>query len=193
MFLIVDSFDSYVMNLSSCIEELGNEVVVIREDRVSLDIVRSQSPEGLILSPGPGRPSKESVSLCSVMEFSGQIPILGVCLGHQTICSAFGADIINGTVPMHGKVTPIHHNGKGLFTKIPDDIFVTRYNSLCVDPITVPACMNIDAVDETGGIMAVSHRSHPTFGVQFHPESFMTEYGKEIIENFINIAKGWRE
>jgi len=160
---------------------------------MSFDIMSSLDPEGIILSPGPGRPLEESASWRLVKEFSGQIPILGVCLGHQTICSVFGAKIINGLGPMHGKVTPIKHNGKGIFTKIPDYISVTRYNSLSVDHSTLSPFMNIDAVDHRRAIMAVSHRFHPTYGVQFHPESFMTEHGIKIIDNFVQIAKEWRE
>ncbi len=190
VFLVIDSFDSFVFNLSSCFEGLGEEAIVIREDKLSIDLLNSLHIDGIVLSPGPGRPCEGSASWNVVSEFKGKLPMLGVCLGHQTICSVFGGDIVNKKIPMHGKVISIQHNGKGIFSGVPNRIRVTRYNSLSVDPFTVPACMNIDSLDDNGEIMAVSHKDHPIYGVQFHPESFMTENGIDIIDNFIKIAKG---
>ena len=190
MFLVIDSFDSYVHNLSSSIMESGHDVTVIREDRVSADAVRSLSPAGIVLSPGPGRPSPATASWKIAEEFSGIIPLLGVCLGHQTVCSVFGADIVHGKGPVHGKVAPVIHNGKGLFLGLPDVIAATRYNSLSADPASIPECIRVDAVDGRGDIMAVSHKEHRTYGVQFHPESFMTVHGDDIIRNFIRLAEG---
>jgi para-aminobenzoate synthetase component II len=192
VFLVIDSFDSFVFNLSSCFEDLGEEVIVVKEDRLSIDILNLSEIDGVVLSPGPGRPSEKSASWKVVSDFKGRVPILGVCLGHQTICSVFGGIVITGEVPMHGKIAPIEHNGKGIFLGVVNPIRVTRYNSLSVDPSTVPACMNIDALDDKGDIMAVSHKDYPIYGVQFHPESFMTESGIEIIDNFITIAKEWK-
>jgi para-aminobenzoate synthetase component II len=192
MFLVIDKFDSFVFNLSSCFEDLGKEVIVVKEDRLSIDVLNFSEIDGIVLSPGSGRPCEKSASWKAVNEFKGKIPILGVCLGHQTICSVFGGDLVNGNVPMHGKITPIEHNGKGIFLGIPDLIRVTRYNSLSVDPSTVPACINIDALDDKGDIMAISHKDYPIYGVQFHPESFMTESGTDIIYNFIRITKEWK-
>lgn len=185
MFVIVDCRDSFIHNVAAEVASAGEDVEVVDEARCDPDVLRRMGPDAVILSPGPGRPSPDRGSWRVLDEFVEELPVLGICLGHQTICSYFGMKVDEGKGPMHGKVVGISHDGLGLFEGIPDGFGAVRYNSLCADPGTVPDCLRVDAVDARGDIMAVSHRSLPVFGVQFHPESFLTEHGHDIIGNFI--------
>lgn len=185
MFVIVDCRDSFIYNVAAELASAGVDVNVVDETCCDPDAVRRLDPEAVVLSPGPGRPSPDRGSWRILDELHDELPVLGICLGHQTICSYFGMRVDEGKGPMHGKVVRVHHDGSGLFEGIPDGFGAVRYNSLCAEPCGMPDCLRIDAVDVRGDIMAVSHRSLPVFGVQFHPESFLTEHGRDIIGNFI--------
>ena len=183
--VVVDCRDSYVYNLSSLLEDLGSEVLVVPEDSPEASDPLSLEPDALVVSPGPGKPEPGRGSWKAVSACLGKIPILGVCLGHQTLCAVSGARIIHGEGPMHGKIVRIEHDGEGLMEGIPQGFPAVRYNSLVVDRDSVPDCIRVDAVDGTGDIMAVSRIDVPAFGTQFHPESFMTEHGADIVANFL--------
>ena len=194
MYLMIDNYDSFVYNLAAYFQELGQEIRVVRNDRVSVeDLAEMKKLEGLVISPGPGRPEDGGVSQEAVRHFTGRIPILGVCLGHQIIGHAFGAGVVRGSRPMHGKVTRICHRGEGLFKGLPESYPVTRYHSLIVERSTVPGQLRVDALSEDGAVMALSHREYPLYGIQFHPEAVLTEYGHELLENFIRICREWRK
>ncbi len=192
MFLMIDNYDSFVYNLTAYLNELGQETLVVRNDAITLDEIERLQPEGIIISPGPKNPTDCGICVDIVRHFAGQIPIFGVCLGHQVIGYAFGADIIKGKMPMHGKVTDITHSGEGVFTDLPKTYPVTRYHSLIIDKNTLPNELQIDAVSEDGAIMGVSHKRYPIYGVQFHPEAVLTHYGHELLNNFLNLCKEWR-
>lgn len=194
MFVMIDNYDSFVYNLAAYFQELGQEIRVVRNDRVSVeDLAEMKKLEGLVISPGPGRPEDGGVSQEAVRHFTGRIPILGVCLGHQIIGHAFGAGVVRGSRPMHGKVTRICHRGEGLFKGLPESYPVTRYHSLIVERSTVPGQLRVDALSEDGAVMALSHREYPLYGIQFHPEAVLTEYGHELLENYIRICREWRK
>lgn len=191
MFYMVDNYDSFVYNLSAYLQEAGQEVLVRRADQVSVSEIYSLRPDGIILSPGPGRPSG-AVRACRVLaEFQNKIPILGVCLGHQIIGYSFGAAVCRGRRPMHGKITRIRHDGTGLFAGLPSAFRVTRYHSLVVDDRQLPSALRVTARSEDGAVMGLEHRSMPIYGVQFHPEAVLTEYGHELLENFQIICERW--
>lgn len=191
MFLCIDNYDSFVYNLSAYFEELGQEILVVRNDKVNLEELAGIKPEGIIISPGPKNPKSAGLSNEIVQKFINEIPILGVCLGHQVIGYSFGADIVKGKRPMHGKVTKIRHSGKGIFRGLPREYGVTRYHSLVIDKGTLSPDFQVDAWTEDGDIMAISHRKAPVYGVQFHPEAVLTDYGHELLGNFVNISKDW--
>ena len=194
MLVMIDNYDSFGYNLAAYFQELGQEIRVVRNDRVSVeDLAEMKKLEGLVISPGPGRPEDGGVSQEAVRHFTGRIPILGVCLGHQIIGHAFGAGVVRGSRPMHGKVTRICHRGEGLFKGLPESYPVTRYHSLIVERSTVPGQLRVDALSEDGAVMALSHREYPLYGIQFHPEAVLTEYGHELLENFIRICREWRK
>lgn len=197
MYVIIDHYDSYVYNLARELEVLGGKTELIRSDKADpgyLEYLRKQgSLEGLILSPGPKRPEDCEDSVQLVLRFAGRIPILGVCLGHQMICRAFGGRIVKGARPMHGKVTKVIHTRQGLFQGLPKEFLVTRYHSLTAERESLPDVLRLDAVSSEREIMAVSHKTQPVFGVQFHPEAVLTEYGSELLQNYMNICKRWRE
>ena len=194
MLVMIDNYDSFVYNLAAYFQELGQEIRVVRNDRVSVeDLAEMKKLEGLVISPGPGRPEDGGVSQEAVRHFTGRIPILGVCLGHQIIGHAFGAGVVRGSRPMHGKVTRICHRGEGLFKGLPESYPVTRYHSLIVERSTVPGQLRVDALSEDGAVMALSHREYPLYGIQFHPEAVLTEYGHELLENFIRICREGRK
>lgn len=192
MFLMIDNYDSFVYNLTAYLNELGQETLVVRNDAITLDEIERLQPEGIIIPPGPKNPTDCGICVDIVKHFASQIPIFGVCLGHQVIGYAFGADIIKGKMPMHGKVTDITHSGEGVFTDLPKTYPVTRYHSLIIDKNTLPNELQIDAVSEDGAIMGVSHKRYPIYGVQFHPEAVLTHYGHELLNNFLNLCKEWR-
>ena len=185
MILLIDNYDSFTFNLVQYTKMLGNEVVVIRNDQASIFDIKKLKPSHIILSPGPGHPDSSGISLDVVKNFHKEIPILGVCLGHQIIASAFGGTIKNGLRPMHGKVTKINHMNSGVFHQLPSPLQVTRYHSLVVDALTLPPCLEVTAKSEDGEIMGIRHTQHHVEGVQFHPESLLTEKGLQIIENFL--------
>lgn len=190
MFLMVDCRDSFVFNLVAMLEDLGADVETVREADITGSFLDGTDPEALILSPGPGSPSPDRGSWMALEHYWDRVPVLGVCLGHQTVCAACGADIVSTGGPKHGKVVRIYHNGSGVLSGIPDGFHAVRYNSLCVDPVTVPGCLSVDATDQHGDVMAVSVPGRRVHGVQFHPESFLTEFGRDIVSNFV--SEVWR-
>ena len=193
MYLMIDNYDSFVYNLKAYFEELGKDILVRRSDRISLDKIEKIHPEGIILSPGPKRPWDASVCVETVRRFQGKIPILGVCLGHQVLGFCSGATVEKGERPMHGKVTRVYHNGTGLFEGLPETFKVTRYHSLIVKEKTIPEDYRVDSIAEDGAVMGISHRTLPLYGVQFHPEAVLTEYGHELLNNFCKIAEQYSE
>ncbi len=192
MYFMLDNYDSFVYNLSAYFRELGQDILVRRDDEITLSEIEALRPEGIILSPGPGKPSEAAASLRILDKFKGKIPILGVCLGHQAIGHYFGASVKKGSLPMHGKVTEITHCKTGMFAGLPQAFRVTRYHSLVVEREGLPSFLSVDASAGEGVIMGISHKSLPVYGVQFHPEAVLTEYGKELLDNFIKICVKWR-
>lgn len=190
MVLMIDNYDSFTYNLVQYLGEMGEELVVKRNDRVTLADIARLSPDWIVLSPGPCTPNEAGVSLSLVRELAGRIPLLGVCLGHQTIAQAFGGKVVRAERPMHGKTSPILHDGKTIFQGIPQSFRATRYHSLIVDHASLPESLEVSAWTEAGEIMAIRHREYPVEGVQFHPEAILTEYGKELLANFMKVFKG---
>lgn len=189
MYLLIDNYDSFTYNLADLVAETGHDVRVYRCDQISPAEIATLKPQGLIISPGPKRPEDAVHSLSIVRAFCRTLPILGVCLGMQVLAYAAGAVVTRGKRPMHGKVTAIHHRGRGLFRDLPETFQVTRYHSLVVQPETLPATYAIDAVSDDGAVMALSHHSRPLYGLQFHPEAVLSEYGKELITTFCRLAE----
>ena len=190
MILMIDNYDSFTYNLVHYLSELGEEVVVHRNDRITIEDVGKLSPDMIVVSPGPCTPKEAGISVDVIKEFAGRTPILGVCLGHQSMAYAYGADIVRAGRLLHGKTSQIHHDGKGIFRGIPDPFEATRYHSLLVDRETLPGCFEVSAWTDEGEIMGIRHKEYPMEGVQFHPESILTKYGKDILKNFILIARG---
>jgi anthranilate synthase/aminodeoxychorismate synthase-like glutamine amidotransferase len=189
--LVIDNYDSFTYNLVQYLQELGNEVDVYRNDAIDLARIETLRPRALVLSPGPKTPDDAGITLEVVRRFSGRIPILGVCLGHQAIGQAFGGRIVRAPTLMHGKVSRIDHDGKTIFQDLPNPFEATRYHSLAVDPKSVPEALAVSATAEEGAvIMALRHRRHRTEGVQFHPESVLTPVGRRLLENFVRGARG---
>ena len=189
MYLMIDNYDSFVYNLKAYFEELGREIIVKRSDQITVDEIEKIQPQGIILSPGPKRPWDAEVCVQTVKRLQGKIPILGVCLGHQVLGHCCGATVEKGERPMQGKVTEITNMGTGVFEGLPKKFKVTRYHSLIVKENSIPADYHIDAVSEDGAVMGLSHKNLPLYGVQFHPEAVLTEYGHELLENFCRIAE----
>lgn len=186
MIFIIDNYDSFVHNLARYVRELGGEVVVRRNDEATLDGIETLSPSHIILSPGPCTPAEAGISNDVVRRFGPTIPILGVCLGHQCIGAAYGADIVRAGRPVHGRTSPIGHDGSSIFGGLPTPFPAARYHSLVIARQSVPPALRVIAVAEDDGeIMAVEHRAHPTIGLQFHPESVASEYGYVMIERFL--------
>lgn len=185
MLLIIDNYDSFTYNLVQYFGELGEEVGVYRNDKITIPEVKSLMPSRIVISPGPCTPEKAGISVDVIKVFSGEIPILGVCLGHQAIGYAFGARIINAKRLMHGKTSTISHDGKTIFRSIKNPFDATRYHSLVIDEGSLPETFAISARSEDGEIMAVRHKDYPLEGVQFHPESILTIEGKDILKNFL--------
>jgi anthranilate synthase/aminodeoxychorismate synthase-like glutamine amidotransferase len=186
MILLIDHYDSFVYNLARYVRELGQEALVRRHDTISLDEIARLSPSHIILSPGPCTPAEVGISVYIVRQFGPTIPILGVCLGHQCIGVAYGGRIVRAKRPMHGKASAIHHEGEGIFSGLPSPISATRYHSLVIDPETVPPGLAITARSEEGEIMGVVHRQFLVTGVQFHPESALSEFGYYLLDAFLN-------
>ncbi len=188
MIVMIDNYDSFTYNLVQYIEALGAPVLVFRNDVVSLPEIEDMGPAGIVISPGPGRPESAGVTLSVVKEYSGKIPILGVCLGHQSIAAAFGGEVVSAKKLMHGKTSTITSDGKALFQGMSKPFKAMRYHSLAVSKKNLPKCFEISAQSEDGEIMGIRHEKHPTEGIQFHPESIMTPVGKRLLRNFLNIA-----
>ncbi|HQY47933.1 MAG TPA: aminodeoxychorismate/anthranilate synthase component II [Usitatibacteraceae bacterium] len=185
MLLMIDNYDSFTYNLVQYLGELGEEVRVVRNDEVTVDDIARLAPARIVISPGPCTPNEAGVSLPAIGRFAGKIPILGVCLGHQAIGQAFGGRIVHAKTLMHGKVSPIHHAGKGVFRGLPSPYDATRYHSLAIERETCPAVLEITAWTDDGEIMGVRHRTLAVEGVQFHPESILTEHGHALLRNFL--------
>ena len=183
--LVVDNYDSFTYNLVQYLAGLGAELAVHRNDAIGLDDVAALAPDGIVISPGPCTPREAGISVPLIQRFAGTIPILGVCLGHQAIGAAFGGAIVRAPRIMHGKTSPIHHDGRGVFAGLPDPFDATRYHSLVIDPATLPADLERSAWTAEGEIMGVRHRSLFVEGVQFHPESILTLEGKRLLGNFL--------
>nr|WP_242698640.1 aminodeoxychorismate/anthranilate synthase component II [Alteromonas sp. 5E99-2] len=186
---MIDNIDSFTHNLARYFVELGETVEVISNDAISIDDIRALSPSKLVFSPGPCTPNEAGITLPAIKTFSGQIPMLGVCLGHQAIGQTFGANVAHATEIRHGKTSQLQHNGSGLFEGLPTQYNVTRYHSLVLEERNFPTCLQRDAwcisTEGKREIMGISHRTHPTWGVQFHPESLLTEYGYDVLRQFL--------
>jgi anthranilate synthase/aminodeoxychorismate synthase-like glutamine amidotransferase len=188
--LVLDNYDSFVANIGRYLRNLGATTVEVRNDAITVDEVERLAPLALVISPGPGRPSEAGVSEALIRRFSGRVPILGVCLGHQAIGEAFGGRIGRAREPMHGRASPIDHDGDGLFAELPRPMTVGRYHSLIVEVDDAPDLI-VTARSEAGEIMGLRHRVHPTHGVQFHPESVLTPHGVALFDNFLAIARAF--
>ena len=186
MILLIDNYDSFTYNLYQYIGELYQDIQVVRNDEITLDEIEKLSPQALIISPGPGYPKDAGISVEAIKHFSGKLPILGICLGHQSICEAFGGTIIPAKELMHGKSSNIKiDTSSAIFKGLPETIVSARYHSLIADSSSIPDCLKVTGTDSAGQIMAVEHKEHSTYGLQFHPESVLTGYGKIIIKNFL--------
>jgi anthranilate synthase/aminodeoxychorismate synthase-like glutamine amidotransferase len=185
MILLIDNYDSFVYNLARYVRELGDEPVVRRHDAVTVEEIAALAPSHIIISPGPCSPAEAGISTGVVRRFGATTPVLGVCLGHQCIGAAYGAEIVRARQPMHGKPSRIHHDGGGIFAGLPSPFVATRYHSLVIAPESLPPALRVIARSEDGEIMAVEHREHPVVGVQFHPESALTEHGYRMLDRFL--------
>ncbi|MHC4880050.1 MAG: anthranilate synthase component II [Planctomycetota bacterium] len=188
MILLIDNYDSFVFNLARYIEELGYETTVVRNDVLSVDDVRTMAPQAVILSPGPCTPTEAGICVELVRELTNEIPLLGVCLGHQAIAAGLGASIIRAPEPIHGRTSLITHNGNRLFDGLPNPCRVTRYHSLIVEEASLPDCLKVTARANDGLVMAFEHDETPVFGVQFHPEAVLTHGGHQLLRNFLSAA-----
>ncbi|MEZ4529230.1 MAG: aminodeoxychorismate/anthranilate synthase component II [Desulfobacterales bacterium] len=188
MLLMIDNYDSFTYNLVQYLEGMGTPVKVFRNDKVTVQEIEELKPDGIVISPGPGRPETAGVSLETIKQFSGTIPILGVCLGHQSIAEAMGGKVIHAKRLMHGKTSVVTADGKRIFKGIKNPFQAMRYHSLAVSKDHLPDCLEITAESEDGEIMGIRHKEHLTEGIQFHPESIMTPVGKRLLRNFLNIA-----
>jgi anthranilate synthase component II len=183
--LVIDNYDSFVYNLVQELGELGAEPIVHRNDAVDIEGIRAAEPDAVLISPGPGRPEDAGISMTVVEQLAGELPILGVCLGHQAIGAVYGGKIVGAPTLMHGKTSSIHHDGNGIFAGLPDPFVATRYHSLVVDPSSVPEELEVTATTADGVVMGFRHRELEVEGVQFHPESFLTPSGPSLISNFL--------
>lgn len=192
--LMIDNYDSFTYNLVQYFSELDCEVVVYRNNQITLDKIRALNPDYIVISPGPCTPDEAGISLAVVAELGDEFPILGVCLGHQSIAQAFGGNVIHADEIMHGKTSAIYHDGKGIYHGLPNPFTVTRYHSLIAEKSTLPACLEVtahvkNADGSQGAIMSFRHKSKRIYGVQYHPESILTEHGHEILNNFLKIPE----
>ena len=185
MILVIDNYDSFTYNLVQYLGELGADIQVVRNDEVPVEEILKRKPSHILISPGPCSPKEAGISVDTIKELAGKIPILGVCLGHQSIGYAFGGDIVRAKKLMHGKTSQIRHDGKGVFQGMPNPFRATRYHSLVIKRETLPESLSVTAESEDGEIMGVRHKSLPVEGVQFHPESILTESGKTLLKNFL--------
>jgi para-aminobenzoate synthetase component 2 len=185
MVLLIDNYDSFTYNLVQYIGEMNVEQTIVRNDKITLEEIRTLSPQAIVISPGPCTPKEAGISVPLIKEFFREIPILGVCLGHQSIGEAFGGDIVKAPSVVHGKTSEVLHDGKGIFRSIPNRFQAARYHSLVIAPGSMPAELEVTAHTADGVIMGVQHRKYPVFGVQFHPESIATQHGKILLRNFL--------
>ena len=190
MIVLIDNYDSFTFNLVQFLGDLGVECEVWRNDAISADAVVAKAPEAIVLSPGPCTPNEAGICLDLIAAAAGRVPMLGVCLGHQAIGQAFGGDVVRAPTPMHGKVSAVKHHGTDIFEGLPTPFKATRYHSLTVEPTTFPDTLEATAFTEDGVIMGLRHKTLPIFGVQFHPESIASEYGHEMLANFLAIGRG---
>ena len=188
MILMIDNYDSFTYNLVQAFRELGADMQVVRNDKIDVDGIRALAPAALILSPGPGNPDSAGVTLDAIRAFAGQVPLFGVCLGHQSIAQAFGGKIVHAKKLMHGKTSRVHHDGRGVFAGLPQDFVAMRYHSLAVERETLPDCFQISAEADDGEIMGLRHRTLPIESVQYHPESIGTPEGMRQMLNFIEMV-----
>lgn len=185
MLLLIDNYDSFTYNLVQYFGAQHEPITVHRNDAITLEEIHQMRPSYIVISPGPCSPNEAGISVATIREFAERIPILGVCLGHQSIGQAFGGAVVRASRPMHGKLSPIHHDGRGVFVGLPNPFIATRYHSLVIERAHLPSCLEVSAWTEEGEIMGVRHKSFQTEGVQFHPESIMSQYGHELIANFL--------
>jgi len=190
LLLLIDNYDSFTYNLVQYLGEMGEDVRVYRNDAITCDQIAALQPEALLLSPGPCTPDQAGICLEAIRFFAGKLPILGVCLGHQAIGQVFGGEVVRAERLMHGKTSPVYHDGKTIYKGLPDPFEATRYHSLILKRETLPDCLEISAETAQGEVMGVRHREFFIEGVQFHPESILTECGKELLHNFISLARG---
>lgn len=193
MIAMIDNYDSFTYNLVQYLRELGMSVEVFRNDKISVQEIVDIHPTGIVISPGPGRPEHAGISLALLNEFSGKVPILGVCLGHQAIAMAFGAEIISAKKLMHGKTSQVQADGEKIYKGIKSPFQAMRYHSLAVSRENFPACLTIVSKADDDEIMGIRHQEHPTEGIQFHPESIMTPVGKRLLRNFLKITEEWKQ
>jgi len=188
MLLLIDNYDSFTYNLFQYLSELGEEITVARNDKITLDEIEKLAPARIVISPGPGTPEQAGISNDVIRHFGGRIPILGVCLGHQCIGHSYGAVVGHAGEIKHGKSSDVHHDGKGVFSGLPNPFPAIRYHSLAINPDSVPECLEVTARTDNNIIMGVRHREYPVEGVQFHPESILTGSGKELLRNFLEMT-----
>ena len=186
--LVIDNYDSFTFNLVQYLQVLGAEVPVFRNDCITAEGIGEHAPDRLLISPGPCDPVRAGISMDAIRVWAGRVPILGVCLGHQSIGQVFGGEVIRAPQLMHGKTSPVHHTGAGVFSGLPSPFTATRYHSLCLRRDTLPDCLEVTAWTEDGTIMGLRHRELPVQGVQFHPESVLSEHGMDLLANFLNPA-----
>jgi anthranilate synthase component 2 len=189
MLLMIDNYDSFTYNLVQYFGELGEEVRVFRNDEITVEEIAAVKPDRLVVSPGPCSPAEAGISVAAIRAFAGKLPLLGVCLGHQSIGAAFGGRIVHARQLMHGKTSPVHHADKGVFRGLPNPFAATRYHSLAIERTSLPACLEVTAWTEDGEIMGVRHKDFQVEGVQFHPESIRTEHGHRLLKNFLEQAR----
>ncbi len=192
MLLMIDNYDSFTYNLVQYLGELGADVRVARNDAITLDEIEALAPDGVVISPGPCTPNEAGISVPLIRRFAGEIPILGVCLGHQAIGQAFGGRIVRSERVMHGKLSSITHDGEGVFAGLPSPFHATRYHSLAIERATLPSMLAVTATADDGEIMGVRHREFAIEGVQFHPEAILTEHGKRLLDNFLRARESER-
>ena len=185
MLLMIDNYDSFTYNIVQYFGELGEDVRVMRNDQVTIPEIEAMAPDRICISPGPCAPAQAGISVAAIRHFAGRLPLLGVCLGHQAIGEAFGGKVIRAKVVMHGKVSPITHNDTDVFAGLPSPYMVTRYHSLAVERDSLPDCLQVTAETADGEIMGLRHKTLPVYGVQFHPESILSEHGHALLENFL--------
>ncbi|MBJ6723606.1 anthranilate synthase component II [Geomesophilobacter sediminis] len=192
MLLMIDNYDSFTYNIVQYLGELGEDVRVFRNDQITLEEIEALAPDRIVISPGPCSPEEAGISVAVVKRFAGRIPLLGVCLGHQSIGYAYGGNIIKSSTLMHGKTSPIYHDGREIFAGLPNPFSATRYHSLVVERPTFPEELEITAWVEEGEVMGLRHKTLPIWGVQFHPESILTEGGMELLKNFLDLSRKFK-